>query len=200
MSQQPMAQMPGTNAHNAMDRASAWVTRFAPLIPAGEVLDLACGAGRHSRLLAQHGHPVLAVDRNAEALTLAAGPGIQTMQVDLETEDPAKTWPFAADRFAGIVVTNYLHRPLWGSMVASLAEQGMLIYETFALGNEQFGKPSNPDFLLAHGELLEVARQYGLQVVAYEDGYLDEPKPAMVQRICLIKANKGLKVTNLRLN
>lgn len=200
MSSQEIVQMPGTNAHNAMDRASAWVTRFVPLIPDGEVMDLACGAGRHSRLLAQHGHAVLAVDRNAEALALAAGPGIQTMQVDLETDDPAKTWPFAADRFAGIVVTNYLHRPLWGSMVASLADQGVLIYETFALGNEQFGKPSNPDFLLAHGELLAVAQQYGLQVVAYEDGYLDEPKPAMVQRICLIKADKGLKATNLRLN
>jgi len=197
-------QIPGTNAHNALDRASAWVTRFAPLIPDGEVLDLACGAGRHSRLLAQHGHAVLAVDRNAEALALAAGAGIQTMQVDLETDDPAKNWPFPAARFAGIVVTNYLHRPLWGYMVASLAEHGVLIYETFALGNEQFGKPSNPDFLLAHGELLEVAREYGLLVVAYEDGYVEQPKPAVVQRICLVKAgnkaDNGPNVTNLRLN
>jgi len=197
-------QIPDTNAHNALDRASAWVTRFAPLIPDGEVLDLACGAGRHSRLLAQHGHAVLAVDRNAEALALAAGAGIQTMQVDLETDDPAKTWPFSAARFAGIVVTNYLHRPLWGCMVDSLAEHGVLIYETFALGNEQFGKPSNPDFLLAHGELLEVAREYGLLVVAYEDGYVEEPKPAVVQRICLLKAgnkaDNGPNVTNLRLN
>lgn len=197
-------QIPGTNAHNALDRASAWVRRFAPLIPDGDVLDLACGAGRHSRLLAQHGHAVLAVDRNAEALALAAGAGIQTMQVDLETDDPAKTWPFSAARFAGIVVTNYLHRPLWGCMVASLAKHGVLIYETFALGNEQFGKPSNPDFLLAHGELLEVAREYGLLVVAYEDGYVEEPKPAVVQRICLVKAgnkaDNGPNVTNLRLN
>lgn len=197
-------QIPGTNAHNALDRASAWVARFAPLIPDGEVLDLACGAGRHSRLLAQHGHAVLAVDRNAEALALAAGAGIQTMQVDLETDDPAKTWPFSAARFTGIVVTNYLHRPLWGCMVDSLAEHGVLIYETFALGNEQFGKPSNPDFLLAHGELLEVAREYGLLVVAYEDGYVEEPKPAVVQRICLVKtgnkADNGPNVTNLRLN
>lgn len=197
-------QIPGTNAHNALDRASAWVTRFAPLLPAGEVMDLACGAGRHSRLLAQLGHPVLAVDRNEEALALAAGPGITALQLDLETDDPAASWPFAASRFAGIVVTNYLHRPLWGSLVASLATNGMLIYETFALGNEQFGKPSNPAFLLAHGELLEVARQYGLQVVAYEDGYVAEPKPAMVQRICMIKVenqpDKGIPVTNLRLN
>lgn len=204
MSRQQIMQTPSTNAHNAMDRTSPWVTRFAPLIPSGEVMDLACGAGRHSRLLAQRGHAVLAVDRNAEALALAAGPAIQTMQVDLETEDPAASWPFAAARFAGIVVTNYLHRPLWGSLVASLESNGVLIYETFALGNEQFGKPSNPAFLLAHGELLEVARQYGLQVVAYEDGYIAEPKPAVVQRICMIKADnqsdKGIPVTNLRLN
>ncbi|MES2025099.1 MAG: class I SAM-dependent methyltransferase [Pseudomonadota bacterium] len=189
----------GTNAHNALDQPSTWVARFAPLIPVGEVMDLACGAGRHSRLLAQHGHPVLAVDRNADALALAAGKDIQTLQLDLETDDPAQTWPFADHRFAGIVVTNYLHRPLWPLMVASLAANGVLIYETFALGNEQFGKPSNPDFLLKHGELLDVARQYRLQVVAYENGYIAEPKPAMVQRICLIKAENGLAAENLRL-
>ncbi|RBA25604.1 class I SAM-dependent methyltransferase [Herminiimonas fonticola] len=179
-----------------ISKPSAWVTRFTHLIPSGEVLDLASGAGRHSRWLAGQGHPVLAVDRNADALALAAGEGIQTQQVDLENGNP---WPFAAERFAGVVVVNYLHRPLWTKMIASLAIDGILIYETFALGNEQFGKPSNPDFLLRHGELLEITHSHGLQVIAYEDGYIDTPKPAMVQRICAIKSRHRLPPENLRL-
>lgn len=190
---------PGKSAHEAIAQPSAWVARFAHLIPAGEVLDLACGAGRHSRLLAARGHPVLAADRNADALALAAGEGIQVQQVDLETGHLEQAWPFAENRFAGIVVVNYLHRPLWPLMIASLALDGILIYETFALGNEQFGKPSNPDFLLRHGELLEIAAEYGLQVIAYEDGYIDAPKPAMVQRICIIKAKGRAKPEKLHL-
>lgn len=178
---------------------SAWVTRFTHLIPSGEVLDLASGAGRHSRWLTEQGHAVLAVDRNADALALAAGEGIQTQQVDLETGNPEQDWPFALERFAGVVVVNYLHRPLWTKMISSLACNGILIYETFALGNEQFGKPSNPDFLLRHGELLEIAHSQGLQVIAYEDGYTDTPKPAMVQRICAIKCRHRLPAENLRL-
>lgn len=178
--------------HEAMGQPSAWVARFAGLIPTGETMDLACGAGRHSRLLAAKGHPVLAVDRNEEMLALAAADGIRTMCIDLETGDPAQSWPFEANRFAGIVVANYLHRPLWPFLVGSLAENGVLIYETFARGNEQFGKPSNPDFLLARGELLEVAREYDLHVMAYEDGHVSVPKPAMLQRICLIKPGKDL--------
>ncbi len=193
--------LPGSCAavHAGMEHASAWVARFAHLIPPGEVLDLACGAGRHSRLLAGQGYSVLAVDRNAEALALAVGAGIQTQQADLETENPGQDWPFAADRFAGIVVVNYLHRPLWTALVGSLALNGILIYETFALGNEQFGKPSNPDFLLRHGELLEIAHEHDLQVVAYEDGYVNDPKPAMVQRICAIKSRLRPTPENLRL-
>jgi SAM-dependent methyltransferase len=186
--------------HEAMGQPSVWVSRFAGLIPVGEVLDLACGAGRHSRLLAAQGHSVLAVDRSEEMLTLAAGDGIQTMRIDLETGDPAQSWSFDDNRFAGIVVTNYLHRPLWPFLIRSLAENGVLIYETFASGNEQFGKPSNPDFLLARGELLEVAREYGLLVVAYEDGYVSVPKPAMVQRICMIKSGKDLPAQKFALN
>jgi SAM-dependent methyltransferase len=178
---------------------SPWITRFTHLIPSGEVLDLAAGAGRHSRCLAEQGHPVLAADRDAAALALAAGEGIQTLRVDLETGDPEQDWPFAANRFAGVVVVNYLHRPLWSKMIASLSVDGILIYETFALGNEQFGKPSNPDFLLRHGELLEIAAQHGLQVIAYENGYIDDPKPAMVQRICAVKSRHRLPPENLRL-
>ncbi|MDB5935721.1 MAG: SAM-dependent methyltransferase [Massilia sp.] len=165
-----------------MSQVSAWVARFAPLIPPGEVLDLACGAGRHARRLAALGHPVVALDRDAQALAEAAGPGIGTMEYDLEAE--GAVWPFAAGRFAGIVVTNYLHRPLMAHIAASLQPDGVLIYETFAIGNEAFGKPSNPAFLLGRGELLEHARQAGLRVLAFEDGYADAPKPAMLQRLC----------------
>lgn len=164
------------------DRPSAWVARWAPVIPAGETLDLACGGGRHARLLAVLGHPVLAVDRDAASLAQAAGPGITTLQHDLEAE--GSVWPFPPGRFAGIVVTNYLHRPLFAHLAGALAPDGILVYETFALGNERFGKPSNPAFLLAPGELLDVAARHGLRVLAYEDGIVDAPRPARVQRLC----------------
>jgi SAM-dependent methyltransferase len=161
---------------------SPWVARFAGIVPQGEVLDLACGAGRHARLFASSGHPVLALDRDPDALAAAAGPGIETLQYDLEADGAA--WPFAPGRFAGIVVANYLHRPLLPQLAAALAPDGVLLYETFARGNEAFGKPSNPAFLLQPGELLAFAASAGLRVIAYEDGFVDEPKPAMVQRLC----------------
>lgn len=167
------------------DNISSWVRRYAPLIPGGDVLDLACGNGRHTRHLAALGHSVVAVDRDADALALAAGPDITTSNIDLEEAGAA--WPFGPARFAGIVVTNYLHRPLTAAMIASLAPDGVLIYETFAEGNAQFGKPSNPDFLLKPGELLDWARDQGLRVVAFEEGVVDAPKTAMVQRICAVK-------------
>src|SRR5471032_2719850 len=167
------------------DLVSPWVQRFAPLIPGGEVLDLASGSGRHSRHLAQLGYSVLAVDRDAAALALAAGNDITTSEIELEA--PGAVWPFGPDRFAGIVITNYLHRPLIPAMLASLAPHGVLIYETFAEGNAQFGKPSNPAFLLHPGELLTWAREHDLRVVAFEDGVTVAPKAAMVQRICAVK-------------
>ena len=167
------------------DNISSWVRRYAPLIPGGDVLDLACGNGRHTRHLASLGHSVVAVDRDADALALAAGADITTSNIDLEEAGAA--WPFGPARFAGIVVTNYLHRPLTAAMIASLAPDGVLIYETFAEGNAQFGKPSNPDFLLKPGELLDWARDHGLRVVAFEEGVVDAPKTAMVQRICAVK-------------
>jgi SAM-dependent methyltransferase len=166
------------------DAVSIWVARWAPGIPPGEVLDLACGSGRHARLLAGLGHPVIALDRDAQALAAAAGQGIATVQHDLEA--PGAAWPFAPGSLAGIVVTNYLHRPLFGQIAATLAPDGMLIYETFARGNEIFGKPSNPDFLLNPGELLLLAENGGLHVLAYEDGVIDSPKPARVQRLCAV--------------
>lgn len=189
--------------HAALEQPSAWVARFAPLMPQGEVLDLACGRGRHARLLAALGHAVLAVDRDAEALERAKGEGIFILQTDLEGAGGAQTaWPFESGRFAGIVVTNYLHRPLFDGILRSLAPGGVLVYETFAAGNERFGKPSNPDFLLRPGELFDVVRASGtaLRVIAYEDGYVALPKPAMVQRICVRKEDGTLSERSLRLN
>ncbi|UVW27785.1 bifunctional 2-polyprenyl-6-hydroxyphenol methylase/3-demethylubiquinol 3-O-methyltransferase UbiG [Massilia sp. H6] len=164
---------------------SPWVARFAPLVTGGEVLDLACGSGRHARLFADRALSVVALDRNADQLAeLAqlAGPRVATLQHDLERE--GAVWPFAAGRFAAIVVTNYLHRPLFAQLVRSLRPDGILIYETFAQGNEVYGKPSNPDFLLAPAELLALAASGGLQVLAYEDGHVEHPQPAQVQRLC----------------
>jgi len=172
--------------HAAIDTISPWVQRFAPLIPGGEVLDLACGNGRHARHLASLGHAVIAVDRDPAAIVATSAPGIVTSQIDLEEEGAA--WPFGPQRFAGIIVTNYLHRPLLAGIVDSLLPNGVLVYETFADGNAAFGKPSNPDFLLRPGELLEMARQHGLRVIAFEDGIVNQPKQAMVQRVCAVKA------------
>lgn len=188
------------SSHAGLDQPSAWVVRFAPLIPLGEVLDLACGAGRHARLLSALGHAVVAVDRDAGVLERTAGSGIATQQIDLEASDAA--WPYEAGRFAGIVVTNYLHRPLFSSIVGSLAAGGILIYETFAQGNEQFGKPSNPAFLLKSGELLEVlcaTQDPVMHILAFEDGYVEMPKPAMVQRVCAVKSKESVEQLRLRL-
>jgi SAM-dependent methyltransferase len=142
------------------------------------VLDLACGSGRHVRWLAAQGFAVTAVDRDAAALQPLTAIA-QVVVADLE----GAPRPLPGARFDAVVVTNYLWRPLWPSLRASLADGAVLIYETFAVGNEAFGKPSNPDFLLRHGELLEVAR--GLRVIAYEDGYL-EPPPRYLQRIAAV--------------
>ena len=150
----------------------------------GRVLDLACGSGRHTRLLLERGYQVLAVDRNAVALAGLQGlPGVTTAELELEGSD----WPLAGQSFAGIVVTNYLWRPRLGDLLALLAPSGVLIYETFMLGNAAYGKPSNPDFLLRSGELREVAAAAGLREIAYAEGYTDFPKPAMSQAICAVR-------------
>ena len=166
---------------------SPWVVRFAPLIAEnGMVLDLACGSGRHTHYVADLGHPVLALDRKEDALLpLASLTGVETVVADLENGDP---WPLPGRLFAGIVVTNYLHRPLFSAIVDSLAEGGILIYETFARGNEKFGKPSNPDFLLRPGELLDMVRG-DLRVIAFEEGVIHTPRPAVIQRICAVKSS-----------
>jgi SAM-dependent methyltransferase len=157
---------------------SPWVQRWATLIrPGGAVLDLAAGGGRHARLLARMGFEVDAVDRDA-SLFADAPPAVRLLEADLE----GAPWPYPGRRFDGIVVANYLHRPLFPVLTDALEPGGVLIYETFARGNERYGKPSNPAFLLEAGELLEVTRGK-LRVVAYEDFVVDGPRPAAIQRI-----------------
>jgi SAM-dependent methyltransferase len=147
----------------------------------GSVLDLACGRGRHSLLLAERGYRVEAVDRDAEAVAAigATTPGIATRVADLE----GGPWPYYGRKFDGIVVTNYLFRPLLPMLLDALDADGVLIYETFMAGNERFGKPSNPAFLLRPDELLDLVRPR-LTVVAFEQGEVSAPRPAMVQRLC----------------
>jgi SAM-dependent methyltransferase len=172
------------NAHDAIAKPSSWVMRFAPLIPQnGVVLDLACGSGRHSKLLANLAYSVLAVDQDISAIETIQSASIIPKCLNLEQD----TWPLYGASFSGIVVTNYLYRPHIDSLPELLEDGGILIYETFAQGNEQFGKPSNPKFLLNSGELLAFAARHGLKVLAYEDIYVDDPKPAMVQRLCAVK-------------
>ncbi len=163
--------------------ASAWVARFAPRVAdGGEVLDVACGSGRHTRLFLDRGHRVTAVDVDLSGLAdLAGHPGLEAVRVDLEGGGPFRL-PRA--RFAAVVVVNYLHRPLVPELVSALSPGGVLIYETFARGNERFGRPRSPEHLLEPGELLEAVR--GLRVLAYEDLVVDEPRPAAVQRICAV--------------
>jgi len=163
---------------------SPWIVRWAALVrPGSEVLDLACGAGRHARYLAARGCSVVAVDRDEAAIAnLAAVAGVFTRMTDLE----GAAWPFAPSSFDAVVVANYLHRPLFGPIVAALRPGGVLVYETFMVGNERFGRPSNPQFLLRSGELLEAVRG-PLEVVAFEQGEVGTPRPAVVQRICAVK-------------
>ena len=161
---------------------SPWVERFAGLVARGGlVLDVAAGAGRHSRLFLARGNRVLAVDRDVSRLAdLAGAPGIRIVEADLESGSP---WPFAGERFDAIVVTNYLWRPLIAWCPGHLAPGGVFIYETFARGNEQFGRPTNPAYLLEDGELLR-AVDGRLHVVAYEQGLIKSPRPRVVQRLC----------------
>jgi SAM-dependent methyltransferase len=158
---------------------SDWVTRWAPLIrPGGAVLDVACGAGRHARWLARMGFEVSAVDRDTSRF---ADPpeGVRLVEADLE----GAPWPFAGEAFDAVVATHYLHRPLLPTLIASLGPGGVLVYETFARGNERFGKPSNPAFLLVPGELLDAVRGR-LRVIAYEDLVVEAPRRAAIQRVC----------------
>lgn len=165
---------------------SDWVRRWAHLVrPGGKVLDLACGTGRHARFFADRGHSVTACDRDEAALaTLAGVPEVSVRRVDLEDGSP---WPFAPGRFDAVVVCNYLHRPLFGGIAGALAPGGVLIYETFLSGNERYGKPSKPQFLLERDELLTAfARR--LVVAGFEQGRVERAgNPALIQRLCALQ-------------
>ena len=163
---------------------SPWVCRFASLIrPGGTVLDLACGAGRHACYLAARGLQVEAVDLRAEALAGLSGvPGIIARQADLE----GGPWPYYNRCFDAVVVTNFLFRPLLPQIFNVIDIGGLLIYETFMAGNELLGKPANPAHLLRRGELLELVRNR-FTVVAFEQGQVDTPRPAVIQRICVLR-------------
>ncbi len=169
--------------------ASDWIRRWTHLLPSpGEVLDLACGHGRHTRWFTERGHAVVALDKSATALQsladLVACGRVQTIVADIE----AGPWPLMRQgtprAFDAVVVTNYLWRPLLPTIVQSLAPGGVLLYETFADGNATVGKPSRPDFLLQTGELLRVCT--GLRIVAFEDGFCTQPD-RFVQRIAAVR-------------
>lgn len=166
---------------------SPWIARFAHLIPPGaRVLDLAAGRGRHARLFAARGAQVVAVDRDADVLAaLANVPRITVRACDLE----GGAWPLTGERFDAIVVANYLHRPLFPHLRAALASDGVLLYETFAMGNEAYGRPTRPEFLLCRDELLTIAAlpPAPLTVVAFEQGEVDHGmRRAVVQRLAAV--------------
>ena len=159
---------------------SEWVCRWSHLVPPGDaVLDVACGAGRHLRWFQARGHAVTGIDRDPLAVQAAAQAG-EAIEADIEN-DP---WPLAGRTFGAVVVTHYLWRPLLPAIVQCVAPGGVLLYETFAQGNETVGRPARPDFLLRPGELLGACAD--LRVVAYEDGFLDDPA-RFVQRIAAVR-------------
>ncbi|MBL8366178.1 MAG: class I SAM-dependent methyltransferase [Comamonas sp.] len=162
------------------DAPSEWVRRWSHLVPSGApVLDVACGAGRHLRWFQALGHPVTGIDRDPLAVQAAAQAG-EAIEADIENGP----WPLAGRTFGAVVVTHYLWRPLLPAIVQCVAPGGVLLYETFAQGNETVGRPARPDFLLRPGELLGACA--GLRVVAYEDGFLDDPA-RFVQRIAAVR-------------
>ncbi|HXZ01971.1 MAG TPA: methyltransferase domain-containing protein [Stellaceae bacterium] len=168
---------------------SAWIRRFLPLIPpGGRVLDLAAGGGRHVKLLRQSDYQVVAVDRDVTRLRaeFAGDPLCEVIEQDLEDGGP---WRLGQG-YHGIVVANYLWRPLLPALASALAPQGVLLYETFMLGNERLGKPANPDFLLLPGELL-AAFLGRLGIIAFEQGTVSTPRPAVIQRIAAVKGEVG---------
>lgn len=180
------APAPGSRLPTPDSLPSSWVERFAHLVPAGaRVLDVACGGGRHARYFAGRGCRVNAVDRDA---ALADGfadlPAVRFLAADLE----GGPWPYPGTRFDAIVVTRYLHRPLFPLLAESVAAGGVLLYETFAQGHARYGRPSNPDFLLRPRELLE-AFGATLHVLAYEDGVAHAGSPARLQRLCAVRAD-----------
>ncbi|MGC2854517.1 class I SAM-dependent methyltransferase [Novispirillum sp. DQ9] len=182
--------MPPPHVHLSLSDPSPWVMRFSALLPAGgTVLDVACGGGRHARALLERGHVLTVVDKDTgHVADLAARAEVVT--TNLEDGSP---WPFAGRTFDGVVVTNYLHRPLFPALAQALEPGGVLVYETFARGNEQFGRPRNPAHLLEPGELLGAFP--GLQVIAYEAGIEGgRCGRKVVERICCVKAGEPVEL------
>ena len=177
----PSSLLPSPPATTSVAAPSEWIQRFAHLLPSqAHVLDVACGTGRHAAYLQGLGHRVTGIDRNPDALAQLPA-GIQAVQADIENA----AWPLPGQQFDAVVVTNYLWSPLWPQLLASVREGGALLYETFAQGNEAYGRPSRPDFLLAPGELLQVCA--GWHIVAYEHGLRTAPE-RVVQRMVAIHA------------
>jgi len=174
------------NMPHGTTEVSPWVKRFASLVSDnGEVLDLACGGGSNTRHFLGRGHPVTALDRSIDGVyDLASNPSVEIVGANLENDLP---WPLPDRQFAGIVVTKYLYRPLFPMLINALADGGILIYETFGVGNERYGHPRNPDFLLQNHELLELVKDH-LTVIAFEQGIAEgDPHPRVLQRICAAK-------------
>lgn len=175
------------SAHPYPDMPSPWVLRFAALVPPrGTVLDVTCGGGRHTRHFVERGNAVTTIDRDVSGVGDLQGRA-EIVQADLEDGSP---WPLQGRRFDAVLVTNYLWRPLFPQLLAWLAPDGVLIYETFAQGNQRYGRPRNPEHLLGPGELLELTR--GLRVVAYEEGIT--AKPAVVARLCAVNGDAPVEL------
>jgi SAM-dependent methyltransferase len=171
------------NPFHGTEPPSAWVRRWSHLVAdRGLVLDVACGRGRHARWFYQRNHPVALVDRSQEAIDSIAlpAPACEAVVADIENGP----WPFSGRQFDAVVVTNYLWRPLFPVLLQSLAPGGLLLYETFAQGNETVGKPARPDFLLQTGELLQLCHR--MRIVAFEDCFLPRPE-RFVQRIAAFR-------------
>ncbi len=180
-----------------MSVPSPWVQRHAALIDAGAtVLDYACGSGRHARWLAAAGWHVTAIDRDAAAICSLNGiANIEAICADLEEGK----WPLENRTFQAVVVTRYLFRPRFANLLDCLAPNGVLIYETYMQGQEEFGRPSNPDFLLRPGELLERLTE-DFSVVAFEQGRVNMPAPAVMQRLCAVKGRNVFSIPQQTVN
>jgi SAM-dependent methyltransferase len=182
--------MPPPDQHLKLTVPSPWVTRFAALIPAGgRVLDVACGGGRHARWLLDRGFALTLVDRDTEYVQDLSGRA-EIVTADLEDGAP---WPFAGRRFDAVVVTNYLYRPRLPDIAAAVADGGVLLYETFMVGNERYARPRNPDHLLRPGELLEAVAGHGLQVVAFTQGIQPSASGTglgVVQSLCAVRTDQ----------
>lgn len=168
------------DAHHGPGTAEPTVAAWAEQVPAGAtVLDVAAGGGRHALMFCERGCAVTAVDRDCAALRALGDPRLEVVEADLE----GAAWPFGDRRWDAVVVTNYLWRPLLPHLARALAGGGLLLYETFMVGNERFGRPRNPEFLLRDGELRAFATEHGLEELAFSQGEVGAPPPAVRQRL-----------------